>query len=169
MAATRTSAHTPGTARLIALSDGIYAIAMTLLVINVAVPADLSDAAFHKALSGTLPSLVALLPFPTSLLAEYASKPDAVALYASAMAAIHAVHAALLLLTQRQVHPSPDSPAAKARLRFTVQLAPSVLVFVLSIPLAYVDSAAAMWFWITVVPAHVALGRYHRRQAWAQD
>ncbi|UXX92635.1 TMEM175 family protein [Streptomyces sp. AD2-2] len=124
---------------------------MTLLVINVAVPADLSDAAFHKALSGTLPSLgafalsftliagfwrdhrriltavpvetgvvtrltllglglVALLPFPTSLLAEYASKPDAVALYASAMAAIHTVHAALLLLTQRQVHPSPDSP-----------------------------------------------------------
>ncbi|WP_369187457.1 TMEM175 family protein [Streptomyces sp. R08] len=208
--ATGTPRHSPGTARLIALSDGIYAIAMTLLVINVAVPADLSDAAFHKALSGTLPSLgafalsftliagfwrdhrriltavpvetgvvtrltllglglVALLPFPTSLLAEYASKPDAVALYAGAMAAIHAVHAALLLLTQRQVHPSPDSPAAKTRLRFTVQLASSVLVFVLSIPLAYVNTAAAMWFWITIVPAHVVLGHYHRRQAQAQD
>ncbi|MFC9645235.1 TMEM175 family protein [Streptomyces mirabilis] len=40
-----------------ALSDGIYAIAMTLLVINVAIPAHLDDAAFHKALSDALPHL----------------------------------------------------------------------------------------------------------------
>ncbi|MFJ9375369.1 hypothetical protein [Streptomyces sp. NPDC101455] len=79
------------------------------------------------------------------------------------MAAIHAVHAALLLLTQRQVHPSPDSPAARARRRFTVQLGSSVLVFVLSIPLAYVNTAAAMWFWITIIPAHAVLGHYRRR------
>lgn len=39
-----------------ALSDGIYAIAMTLLVINVAIPAHLDDAAFHKALSDALPT-----------------------------------------------------------------------------------------------------------------
>jgi uncharacterized membrane protein len=47
----------PGAARLIALSDGIYAIAMTLLVINVAIPAHLDDAAFHKALGDALPHL----------------------------------------------------------------------------------------------------------------
>ncbi len=196
--------NAPGTARLIALSDGIYAIAMTLLVINVAVPANLDDAAFHKALSDALPSLgafalsftliagfwrdhrriltalpvrtdlvtrltllglglVALLPFPTGLLAEYASQPDAVALYASAMAAIHAVHATLLLLTQRRVHPSPASPAAAARRRFTAQLASSVLVFGLSIPLAFVNTEAAMWFWIALVPAHYVIGHYRRR------
>ncbi|MFB7445217.1 TMEM175 family protein [Streptomyces mirabilis] len=40
-----------------ALSDGIYAIAMTLLVINVAIPAHLDDAAFHKALGDALPHL----------------------------------------------------------------------------------------------------------------
>ncbi|MEV5532158.1 TMEM175 family protein [Streptomyces prunicolor] len=195
----------PSTARLIALSDGIYAIAMTLLVINVAVPANLPAAAFHKALNDALPSLgafalsftliagfwrdhrrilttlpvettvvtrlvllglglVALLPFPTGLLAEYASQPDAVALYASAMAAIHAVHATLLLLTQRQVNPSPESPAAAARRRFTAQLASSVLVFGLSIPLAFVDTEVAMWFWIALVPAHYALGHYRLRR-----
>jgi uncharacterized membrane protein len=204
VAETHPHENAPGTARLIALSDGIYAIAMTLLVINVAVPANLDDAAFHKALSDALPSLgafalsftliagfwrdhrriltalpvrtglvtrltllglglVALLPFPTGLLAEYASQPDAVALYASAMAAIHAVHATLLLLTQRQVHPSPESPAAAARRRFTAQLASSVLVFGLSIPLAFVNTEAAMWFWIALVPAHYAIGHYHRR------
>jgi uncharacterized membrane protein len=204
VAETHPHENAPGTARLIALSDGIYAIAMTLLVINVAVPANLDDAAFHKALSDALPSLgafalsftliagfwrdhrriltalpvrtglvtrltllglglVALLPFPTGLLAEYASQPDAVALYASAMAAIHAVHATLLLLTQRQVHPSPESPAAAARRRFTAQLASSVLVFGLSIPLAFVNTEAAMWFWIALAPAHYAIGHYRRR------
>ncbi|MFE3415985.1 TMEM175 family protein [Streptomyces mirabilis] len=40
-----------------ALSDGIYAISMTLLVINVAIPAHRDDAAFHKALSDALPHL----------------------------------------------------------------------------------------------------------------
>ncbi|MGW6357782.1 TMEM175 family protein [Streptomyces sp. NPDC055092] len=204
VAETHTHENAPGAARLIALSDGIYAIAMTLLVINVAVPAHLDDAAFHKALSDALPSLgafalsftliagfwrdhrriltalpidtavvtrlillglglVALLPFPTGLLAEYASQPEAVALYAGAMAAIHSVHATLLLLTQRQVHPSPASSAAVARRRFTAQLGSSVLIFGLSVPLAFVNTEAAMWFWLTLIPAHCVLGHQRRR------
>ncbi len=75
------------------------------------------------------------------------------------MAAIHAVHATLLLLTQRQVHPSPASSAAAAA-RFTAQLGSSVLIFGLSVPLAFVNTAAAMWFWLTLVPAHHILGRH---------
>jgi len=206
VAQTHTDHNAPGVARLIALSDGIYAIAMTLLVIDVAVPAHLDAAAFRQALSDALPSLgafalsftllagfwrdqrrilaslpvesfvitqlillglglVALLPFPTGLLAEYASQPEAVALYAGAMAAIHAVHTTLLLLTQRQVHPSPASPEAVARRRFTAQLASSVLIFCLSIPLAFINTEAAMWFWLALVPAHVVLRRFPRRLA----
>lgn len=194
----------PGAARLIVLSDGIYAIAMTLLVINVTIPAHLEDAAFHKALGDALPNLgafalsfaliagfwrdhrriltplptetavvtrlillglglIALLPFPTALLAEYASQPETVALYAGAMAAIHAVHATLLVLTQRQVHPSPKSSAAAARRLFTVQLGSSVLIFGLSVPLAFVNTEAAMWFWLTLIPAHYILGHHLRR------
>ncbi|MFC8668015.1 hypothetical protein ACFUI0_38310, partial [Streptomyces sp. NPDC057199] len=34
----------------------------------------------------------------------------------------------------------------------------SVLVFGLSLPLAFVDTEAAMWFWLTLIPAHFALG-----------
>ncbi|MFC9847001.1 TMEM175 family protein [Streptomyces sp. NPDC127595] len=193
----------PGAARLIVLSDGIYAIAMTLLVINVTIPTHLADAAFHKALSDALPSLgafalsftliagfwrdhrriltalpaetvvvtrlillglglVALLPFPTGLLAAYASQPEAVALYAGAMAAIHAVHATLLLLTQRQLLPSAAASDAAARRRFTAQLGSNVLIFGLSIPLAFVNTEAAMWFWLTLIPAHYVLGRRRR-------
>ncbi|MFF3209521.1 TMEM175 family protein [Streptomyces sp. NPDC002886] len=181
-------------ARLVALSDGIYAIAMTLLVIDVAVPAGLGDSAFHQALRNALPNLgafalsfaltagfwrdhrrilaglsngtaavtrvillglglVALLPFPTALLAEYASQPEAVAVYATAVAAIHTVHLVLLLLTRHQVHPTASSPGAGERRRFGVRLAVSVVIFVLSIPLAFVSTAAAMWFWLALVPA----------------
>ncbi|MGX9887651.1 TMEM175 family protein [Streptomyces sp. NPDC002276] len=206
VAQTHPHENDPGATRLLALSDGIYAIAMTLLVIDVAVPAHLDDAGFHKALGDALPSLgafalsfslisgfwrdhrriltalpgetttvtrlvllglglVALLPFPTSLLAEYASHPEAVAFYAGAMTAIHGVHVALLLLTQRQVHPSPESPAALARRRFTTQLGTSALIFALSIPLAFVDTTAAMWFWATLVPVHYLIGHYRRRLA----
>jgi uncharacterized membrane protein len=204
VAETHSHENDPGTARLIVLSDGVYAIAMTLLVINVAVPAHLEDAAFHRALGDALPNLgafalsfaliagfwrdhrriltalpietalvtrlillglglVALSPFPTALLAAYASQPEAVALYAGAMAAIHAVHATLLLLTQREVHPSPASSGAAARRRFTAQLGSSVLIFGLSIPLAFVSTDAAMWFWLTLIPAHLILGHHFRR------
>ncbi|MFE2420165.1 TMEM175 family protein [Streptomyces hokutonensis] len=204
VAETRPHENEPSPTRLIALSDGIYAIAMTLLVIDVSVPAHLDDAGFHKALGEALPGigafalsfsllsgfwrdhrrvltvlptetplvtrlillglgLVALLPFPTGLLAEYASHPEAVALYAGTMTAIHGVHVALLLLTQRQVHPSPKSPAAVARRRFTVQLGTSALVFALSIPLAYINTTAAMCFWVTIVPTHYLIGHYWRR------
>jgi uncharacterized membrane protein len=204
LAQTHPDENAPNAERLLFLSDGIYAIAMTLLVINVAIPANLDHAAFQKALSDALPNLgafalsfaliagfwrdhrrivtvlptetavvtrlsllglglVALLPFPTALLAEYASQPEAVALYAAAMAAIHAVHTALLLLTQHQVHPLSASPLAAARRRFTAQLGSSVLIFGLSIPLAFVNTGAAMWFWLTLIPAHYVLGRYPRR------
>ncbi|MFD8221606.1 TMEM175 family protein [Streptomyces sp. NPDC059697] len=57
VAETHPHENAPGAARLIALTDGIYAIAMTLLVINVAISAHLDDAAFHKALSDALPNL----------------------------------------------------------------------------------------------------------------
>ncbi|MEV1025915.1 TMEM175 family protein [Streptomyces sp. NPDC050264] len=202
---TRPAEDGSSVARLVALSDGIYAIAMTLLVIDVAIPEHLDDAAFHHALKDVLPNLgafalsftliagfwrdhrrvltglrsgstlvtrvtllglglVALLPFPTALLAEYASQPDAVALYAGAMAAIHAVHVALLLLTQRQVHPSAASAEATDRRRFTARLAAGALVFVLSIPLAFVDTNVAMWFWLVLIPArHLARLRPSRQ------
>lgn len=63
--------------RLVALSDGIYAIAMTLLVIDVAVPAGLDDSAFHQALRNALPNLGAFaLSFPLTA-GFWASSPGA--------------------------------------------------------------------------------------------
>ncbi|MET8517734.1 hypothetical protein ABZV45_41145, partial [Streptomyces sp. NPDC005077] len=58
---------------------------------------------------------------------------------------------------------SPASSAAAARRRFTAQLGSSVLIFGLSVPLAFVNTAAAMWFWLTLIPAHYILGHHPRR------
>ncbi|MGA5508355.1 hypothetical protein [Streptomyces umbrinus] len=50
-----------------------------------------------------------------------------------------------------------------ARRRFPAQLGSSVLVFGLSVPLAFVNTEAAMWFWLALIPAHYLLGHHPRR------
>lgn len=192
-----------GTDRLITLSDGIYAIAMTLLVLDLRIPPNLESGAFHQALRETWPNfgaaalsfavlagfwrdqrrilapltavgplvtrltllglgLAAVLPFPTVLLAEYSAHPETIALYAGTIAAVDAVHVAVLLLTQRQAHPSPAAPAFDDRRRFTAQLVASTAIFSVSIPVALYDTKAAMLTWLAVIPAHHLLARRTR-------
>nr|WSW70265.1 TMEM175 family protein [Streptomyces sp. NBC_00995] len=43
--------------RLVALSDGVYPIAMTLLVLDITIPPALDEAGFETALGGVRPSL----------------------------------------------------------------------------------------------------------------
>ncbi|MFE3323297.1 TMEM175 family protein [Streptomyces sp. NPDC059176] len=52
-------AHAESPARLVALSDGIYAIAMTLLVLDVSVPGGLDAATFRHEMSQVWPRLAA--------------------------------------------------------------------------------------------------------------
>ncbi|MFF0141960.1 TMEM175 family protein [Streptomyces sp. NPDC005227] len=181
--------------RLVTLSDGIYAIAMTLLVLDLRIPQHLNDQAFREALRSTWPNLgsaalsfavlagfwrdqrrilaplsavsplvtrltllglglAAVLPYPTTLLAEYASHPQTIVLYAGTIAAVDAVHVTVLLLTRGQTRPSPDAPASAARRAFTAQLVASTVVFTVSIAVAFYDTGVAMLTWVAVVPAH---------------
>lgn len=50
-----------GIGRILALSDGVFAIALTLLVLEIAVPATTSDARLPKALLGLWPRYIAYL------------------------------------------------------------------------------------------------------------
>lgn len=189
--------------RLVALSDGIYAIAMTLLVLDLAVPDGLNAAQFHTALSHVWPRLaayalsfyiltvfwrdhrwlflrvrrtdtlflrltlaslgtVALLPFTTSLLSEYADEEAAVALYAGNILAIVSLHIALVVLLWRrralQAHKISDELG-----RGVVQdLGATAVVFAVSIPIAFASPSAALWSWTLLVPAKVAVGRRNR-------
>ncbi len=200
MASVTDSTAAVRTARLTALSDGVFAIAMTLLVLDIAVPPDLDDAGFHRALRDQLPNLgayalsflvlsqfwrdhryvlarvdvsatnashlaliglglVALLPFPTALLAEYGSaQPLATAAYATGIAAVNGVHLALLLGCETK-----DAPADAVQRLTVIDLALSTAVFAVSVPLAFVNPAIGMLSWTALIPAKAIVSARQRR------
>ena len=194
--------------RLEALSDGVFAIAMTLLVLDVGVPAGLDDKAFHDALAETLPNLaayalsfaviaqfwrtnrqlleavthvdevvtsltllglalVALLPFPTALLAEYPDQSLAVATYSATVAATNAAHVGLsTAVRRRQRGAEPISAEASDRAReVMVDASTTALVFGVATPLAFIAPAVAMWSWATLIPLNVTIGRRQRARS----
>jgi uncharacterized membrane protein len=71
-----------GVGRILALSDGVFAIAITLLILEIAVPATTSDAGLSKALLGLWPRYLSFLPFPTAVLGQHGGSPAAAVLYA---------------------------------------------------------------------------------------
>ncbi|MFD6423196.1 TMEM175 family protein [Streptomyces sp. NPDC060198] len=182
-----------GADRLTALSDGIFAIAMTLLVLDIKVPPGLDDAGFHDALRDALPDLgayglsfvilagfwrdhrrivplvprfegpplrfalvwlgtIAFLPFPTSMLSEYASEPLAVAVYAGTVAATNLLELGVLL-TGRTGSGRADPSVRDTVRSVSTDLWTTALVFGASVPIAFAARpVAAIWFWLAVIP-----------------
>ncbi|WP_432097076.1 TMEM175 family protein [Streptomyces sp. bgisy100] len=206
------AAAAPGTAggseRLTALSDGVFAIAMTLLVLDVSVPPGLGPAGFHEALHQNVPNLlayvlsfavisqfwwdhrrilatlpttdfgvtcltltglglIALMPFPTSLLAEYGGEPLAVAVYSGGVAVTNLAHVALLLVSHRLQRRGGLPVDRKAQRLDVADLASTVVIFGAAAPLAFVSPGLAKLVWILLIPAKMLIGRSQRRAARA--
>ncbi|MET8676649.1 TMEM175 family protein [Streptomyces sp. NPDC004647] len=202
--ASATTGGGKGAERLEALSDGVFAIAMTLLVLDVSVPTGLDEAEFHEALRETLPNLgayalsfaviaefwtdhrrilrafptvdgrvtgltllglglIALLPFPTALLAEYGDESLVVAIYSGSVAMTNAVHLALLLTSHSLLTPATERITVNARRLDAADLGATVVVFGIAVPLAFASPELAKLFWITLIPAKLAVGHQQRR------
>ncbi|MEU3706852.1 TMEM175 family protein [Streptomyces anulatus] len=193
--------------RLITLSDGIFAIAMTLLALEVRVAPDLDSEQFRDALREAVPQLaayalsflilsifwrdqrqillmsaktgglpqhlalavlgmIALVPFPTSILAEYgAREPLAVAMYAATICLIDLLQLAMFATLRgrhgvRGVGEWRDTAA---------DLGATIVVFGASVPIAFFAPQAAMWCWLALFPAKAALGRRERLRGTRQD
>jgi uncharacterized membrane protein len=181
--------------RVLAFSDGLYAIAMTLLVVGIGVPTledpddanellrDLGDLwpemlsffisfavigrywlAHHqfvsrlRAFDGGLIAInlvylgfVAFLPFPTGLLGNYFENPISTSLYALTVAVVSGLEVALFAraysagLLQRSIPPEVYRWGA------AVAFSP-VIFFLLSIPVAFVNTTAAVAVWFLAVP-----------------
>ncbi|AVZ76944.1 DUF1211 domain-containing membrane protein [Streptomyces lunaelactis] len=191
-------------ARLLALSDGVFAIAMTLLALDITLPAELDSDGFKRALRDVMPNLwayalsflviaafwrghhqmfryvrevdgtvirlgllslglVALMPFPTTLLAEYGDLPQSVAVYSGAVAAMGATQLALtVVLWKRPWLGSATLPDPVAR-NDVADLAWTVLIFAVAVPLAFVSPTGAKLWWAVLIPVKAVTGKRGKR------
>ncbi|MGV9279735.1 TMEM175 family protein [Streptomyces sp. NPDC003730] len=190
--------------RVVALADGVFAIAITLLVLDFSVPGDLDAAAYRAELRDLAPNLgayalsllvlglfwrdhrrifgfvervdgqvitlslvglgvAALVPFPTKLISEYGREPVSVAVYAAAVAALGASHLALVVVLANRPWLRGDTAPEEGFLLYGADLAASVVIFALSVPLALAIGPAAMWSWLVLVPVKGLLGRWVTR------
>jgi uncharacterized membrane protein len=199
--------------RTVALSDGVFAIALTLLVLSLTIPTlrsghtsllgnrllrrhdefiayGISFAVIamlwvrHHLLFRTLRRIdgrvtalnlaylafVALLPFPTRVLAVYGEEPSAVVLYA-ATGAVLSLLAGLIRRHVRRAGLVYSSRAHEIADREHWALTPAV--FTASIPIAYVNPTAGKLFWLLLLvpsarlPARLLRLRSARRDSAA--
>ncbi|MFD7776167.1 TMEM175 family protein [Streptomyces sp. NPDC059753] len=191
-------------ARFLALSDGVFAIAMTLLALDITLPAGLDPAGFERALGDVVPNLwayaisflviaafwrghhemfrstrevdgtvirlgllglglIALMPFPTTLLAEYGDQPQAVAVYSGAVAAMGAAQLALAVVLWKRPWLDREALPDPVARNDVADLASVVLVFAVAVPLAFVSPAGAKWWWVVLIPVKAVTGNRGKR------
>ena len=190
---------TPEFARAGALSDGIFAVAMTLLVAGIAIPSVPDDQlaseiydhwddifAFalsfivigyywlsHHAYFGLLRFVddgmlrinlvylgtIAFLPFPTALIGRYGEDaPIAVVLYAGSLAAASLLEVVSMRRARQVGAISPPMSDAVYRHSLRAAVTPG-LVFLLSIPVAWIDSRVAMLCWLSIFAIEQVIDR----------
>jgi len=186
-------------ARLATLSDGVFAIAMTLLVVTVGEPT-VSAAKISSELKGLLPqifaffltfavisrywlahhefvslltgidqrlmrsnlvylALVAFLPFTTGLLGDYNAVALIVAVYALNVAAISFMEVVMFALAHKNGLVERPLPPDGYRFAMLESLVP-VGVFLISIPLAYVNHYLAYGCWASLLIIEPVVGRF---------
>lgn len=189
--------------RVIAFSDGLFAIAMTLLVVGITVPAvsngdsvgELADAlgelqsnvisffisfavigrywvAHHEFFAGLRAidrgliglnliylAFIAFLPFPTAVLGTYFENPLAVVIYAPSVAAVSALEVVLFRHARRRGLLHRELPDDVYRYALQLSLSP-VAFFLLSIPLAFVNTTVAVCSWFLTVPFALLANRW---------
>jgi uncharacterized membrane protein len=97
---------------------------------------------------------VAFLPFPTGLLGNYFENPISTSLYALTVATVSGLEVALFARAYRAGLLRRSIPRDVYRWGAGVAFAP-VVFFVLSVPVAFVSTVAAVAVWFLTVPAQM--------------
>lgn len=193
---------------MLAFSDGLFAIAMTLLVVGIGVPdlkdpdsvGELADAlnnisssfisffisfavigrywvAHHqffsrlRAIDRGLIGLnlvylgfIAFLPFPTALLGSYFENPLSVVTYALAVAIVSGMEVVLFRHAHRAGLIRPALSPEVYRWGTILSLSP-VAFFLLSAPLAFLNTTVAVAIWFGAIPFGILANRWKPENA----
>jgi uncharacterized membrane protein len=196
--------------RVLTFSDGLFAIAMTLLVVGIGTPmlenggdeGELLDAygdrlseivsffisfavigrywvAHHQffrllremdyplvGINLVYLAFIAFLPFPTGVLGTYFENPISVATYGVAVAVVSGLEVALFRHAYRAGLLAGEMPEPVYRYGVMASMLP-VAFMLLSVPVAFLCTIAAVACWFLAVPVQVVLDRY--RPAGAED
>jgi uncharacterized membrane protein len=192
--------------RVLALSDGVFAIAMTLLVLDIRVPDEAHGAEFQKALVELVPAVsgylisylvigvlwlthhrlfrrlrlrhprivtlnvvllgfVALLPFPSSLLAKHGNESISFILYAANVIAVFAMQIVITAVAQAAGDADP-MPGRFPRLSWYTLPIGACLVFLVWVLVAeFVSPSQANWAWLLLVPVSMISQRLRNSKA----
>ena len=184
-----------GEGRLTALSDGVFAIAITLLVLDIQLPVlspepsgqEFAEALWaigssftgyvlsfavigyywtvHRRLFKVIKSIdttlvvlnlvmlavISFIPFPTSVLAEYAPSGPAVAFYAGVLALAGLCQMAMILYPWRSEYMDGELPSRNIW-EVTLRTSVAPIVFILSMVVSLVDGMTAILSWIILIP-----------------
>ena len=190
-------------ARVLTFSDGLFAIAMTLLVVGIEVPdipdtenvgelwdavTDL-DSSFisffisffvigrywvaHHVFFSQLQRMdrgliwlnivylcfIAFLPFPSGLLGNFFENPLAFTIYAVAVAVVSGMELVMFRHAYRHSLLRRQIPEDVYRWGAMLSLSP-VIFFMLSIPVAFIDSTFAVLVWLLAIPFQAIADRW---------
>jgi uncharacterized membrane protein len=103
-------------------------------------------------------AIVAFLPFPTAIVGNNGDAPLAFVLFACSLAAVSILEVGLYLCAHRYDLLRDRPTEAKHRHDIAAGLLPGV-VFLLSIPLAFVDTTVAYFAWLLTFPGEQLIDR----------
>jgi uncharacterized membrane protein len=101
---------------------------------------------------------IAFLAFPTSFLGDNAPNPISVALFALSIIAIASLEVVQLVYAHRAGLLREAVPLALFRWEVTASLVPTS-VFLVSIPIAFINPPLAMFFWLLTIPVGIVVNR----------
>jgi len=102
---------------------------------------------------------IAFIPFPVGLLGKYETEPISVIMAASSLGAASLLETVLLYRARR--YGMLRKPMSDATFRYSlIASTVPVVVFALSIPIAFVNPTWALYFWAITWPAEVVLGKF---------
>ena len=102
---------------------------------------------------------IAFTPFPTALVGVYTGHTISVVLYAATLGAASFFEVMMFVRAHRQKLFRHEMSPGEYRFGVVASTVP-VIVFSLSIPLAYVDASLALLSWLSIVPAEFLLDRF---------